>query len=231
MQLPPLLPARLIVRENRFLALVDLDGKPVRAHVADPGRLEELLVPGRTVWVARAGNVARKTDYGLVLVQHGDHLVSVDARLPNALFREAVLAGRTAFRSVIDIRQELRRGDSRLDFRLIEEGEGVHWVEIKSVTLVEEGVALFPDAPTVRGRRHLRELMAAVRAGERASVVFIIQRGDATCFRPYRRMDPDLADALAEAHVAGVQVHAHLCRISLASIEVAGEVPVELDTS
>jgi len=228
MQLPPLIPATFIDRPNRYLATVMLEGQPCQAHVPDPGRLRELLIPGCTVWLAEAGHPGRKTHYDLVLVQHGEQLVSLDTRLPNAIFAEAIGRGQGMPRPVVSVRREVRRGDSRLDLQCVDT-EGVHWVEIKSVTLVQDGLALFPDAPTVRGRRHVLELMDAVRAGEQASVVFVIQRSDATRFAPHRVMDPDLADALIAAHEAGVQVRAYTCRVTLQSIELLDQVPVLLD--
>lgn len=228
MQLPLLIPAIFIDRPNRYLATVLLDGQPCQAHVADPGRLRELLIPGRTVWLAEAGHPGRKTNYDLVLVQQGKQLVSLNTRLPNAVFLEAIGRGKGMPRPVLSVRREVRRGDSRLDLQCMD-AKGVHWVEIKSVTLVQDGLALFPDAPTVRGRRHLLELMDAVREGEQASVVFVIQRSDATRFAPHRVMDPDLAETLTAAHEAGVQVRAYTCQVTLQSIELLNQVPVLLD--
>lgn len=228
MQLPPLVPAIFVDRPNRYLATVMLDGQPCQAHVADPGRLRELLIPGRTVWLAEAGHPGRKTHYDVVLVQQGEQLVSLDSRLPNAVFVEAIGKGQGMPRPVLSVRREVRRGDSRLDLQCVDTA-GVHWVEIKSVTLVQDGLALFPDAPTVRGRRHLLELTDAVCAGEQASVVFVIQRADATRFAPHRAMDPALADALVAAYAAGVQVRAYTCRVTLHAIELLDQVPVLLD--
>lgn len=228
MQLPPLVPAIFVERPNRYLATVMLEGQPCQGHVADPGRLRELLMPGRTVWLAEAGHPGRKTHYDVVLVQHGEHLVSLDTRLPNAVFMEAIGRGQGMPLPVLSVRREVRRGDSRLDLQCVD-ANGVHWVEIKSVTLVQDGLALFPDAPTARGRRHLLELTDAVRAGEQASVVFVIQRSDATRFAPHRVMDPDLAETLTAAHAAGVQVRAYTCRVNLQSIELLDQVPVLLD--
>jgi len=150
----------------------------------------------------------------------------VDARLPNPLFAEAVAEGRlAAFAGVRVIEREVRRGGSRIDFRL-EGAWGARWVEVKSVTLVEDGVALFPDAPTGRGRRHLEELSALVREGQRAAVVFVVQRSDAEAFAPNSRADPAFAHMLAEAQALGVEVYAYRCRVTRRALTLLDEVPV-----
>ncbi len=209
----PLLPATFIRRDNRFRATVRLDGREVWAHVPNSGRLHDLFIHGRPVWLHPAANPARKTPYDLKLVQTPAALVSVDARLPNPLFAEAVATGSLPEFACDEIRSEVRYGDSRLDFRLDGSG-GVCWVEVKSVTLVEAGVARFPDAPTARGSRHLRELMSIAARGQRAAVVFIVQRQDAQCFAPAATVDPHFAQTLARAAAAGVEVRAYACRVT-----------------
>jgi sugar fermentation stimulation protein A len=173
----------------------------------------------------------RRTAYDLLLVANAGVLVSVDARLPNRLFAEAVAAGRLApFAETASLESEVRHGGSRLDFRL-QSAAGPCWVETKSVTLVEEGLALFPDAPTARGRRHLRELTAIARRGEHTAVVFVIQRPDATAFAPHIAADPAFGQALAEATAAGVKAHAFRCAVTLEEIRITDEVAVRLPGS
>lgn len=225
----PLLPARFIRRENRFRALVELDGQTLPAHVANSGRLGELFTPGAAVWVAPApAQAGRKTACHLALVAYAGVLVSVDARLPNRLAAEALAAGRLAeLAGYSHVQPEVRVGASRLDFLLSGGPNGQRcWLEIKSVTLVEEGCARFPDAPTTRGVKHLEELVTLRRAGERVAVGFVIQRSDALRFAPHASADPAFADALRRACTAGVEVYAWRCAVSLDAIAITGPVTV-----
>ena len=208
MQLPALIPGSLIRRDNRFGATVLADGALRAVHVASPGRMAELLTTGRAVWLAPFGPrppsaPPRKTDYRLTLVEHNGGLVSVDTQLPNRLFEEAVRTG-VLLPEYATLAREVRWGRSRLDFRL-EGPPGVLWVEVKSVTLLEGAMALFPDAPTVRGARHLDELAALARSGQGAMVAFLVQRNDARCFAPNGAQDPAFAAALSRAMAAGVR--------------------------
>jgi len=227
MKLPKLIPGQFLKRDNRFRATVILNGRKTLAHVPNSGRLEELFTPGRPVWLAPAGNLNRKTAFDLKMVEYNSVLVSVDARLPNPLVQEALASGQLNGFSYPEIKREARYGESRLDFRL-SWPEGVCWVETKSVTLVENGVALFPDAPTSRGRRHLLELIKAYQSGQQSAVLFIIQRPDAEHFTPHIEADPEFAFTLAQAAVAGVQVRAFTCQVSLETIEIAREIPVQI---
>lgn len=212
------------MRHNRFLATVSIAGQEVKVHVPSPGRMYELLTPGRRVWVARVDKPTRKTFYDLVLVRHNGHLVSVDSRLPNALFREA-LEGDLPLGAGYDvIEQEVTRDHSRLDFCL-RGSSGTLWVEVKSVNLVEEGLALFPDAPTARGRRHLETLAAIAASGDNAAAVFVVQRSDATAFAPHEEMDPAFADTLYRVARSGVTVRAYTCHVDLKEIRIAGRIP------
>jgi sugar fermentation stimulation protein A len=200
------------------------------AHLPNSGRLTELLTPGRACWLAEFADAPqRKTRYDLKLVEYAGVLVSVDARLPNPLFAEAVTAGwLEPFRGYDHATREVQRGRSRLDFRL-SGPEGVCWAEIKSVTLVEDGIARFPDAPTLRGARHLRELTAAVHQGEQAAAVFVVQRPDARRFAPHDQADAAFGAALREAAGAGVGVHAWTCVVSTQAITITTQIPVELN--
>ncbi len=227
MRLPLLVRGQFVHRDNRFRATVLLEGQEVWAHVPNSGRLSELFTPGRAIWLAPAANAQRKTGHDLTLVETASVLVSVDARLPNPLFAEALARGSLPDWSCPTIEREVARGESRLDFRL-SGPSGVTWVETKSVTLVEDGVALFPDAPTRRGRRHLETLTEAARAGDAAAVVFVVQRPDAQGFAPHREADPAFADALVQAAEAGVAVRAYACRVTRSEISLAEEMPVQI---
>jgi sugar fermentation stimulation protein A len=236
----PLTPGRFVRRLNRFAALVEVAGRRVPAHVANSGRLRELLVPGYRVYLRPVRRAGRRCPYDLALVRAGATLVSADARLPNALLAEGLAEGRIAgLRGFARRRREVRHGASRLDF-VLERPGGRCLVEAKSVTLVEGGVALFPDAPTARGRRHVEALARAVRRGPppggrarpnrtEAAVVFVVQRGDARRFRPHTGADPALARALARAARAGVRILAYRCRVTQRAIALADPIPVDLE--
>ena len=239
MQLGPLVPGRFVRRLNRFAALVEVGARRALAHVANSGRLGELFVPGRVVYLRARDGAGRRCPYDLALVRYGRALVSVDARLPNGLVAEALRAGRIApLRGYRRIRAEVRQGNHRLDFVLERRGARC-LVEAKSCTLVEGGVALFPDAPTLRGRRHVELLTRAVRRGARAAgqagrqrthaaVIFVVQRADPVTFRPHADAEPDLARALAKAARAGVRILAYRCRVTRRAISIADPIRVEM---
>lgn len=230
----PLLPATFLRRDNRFRATVRLDGAgETVAHVPNSGRLTELLVPDARCYVG-ANPRPGKTSHVLRLVAHAGVLVSVDARLTNPLFADAWRRGAlgSPFSSSTDMRSEVALGDSRLDF-LLTGPAGRLWVEVKSVTLVgnpaagnADRVARFPDAPTVRGTKHLHALMQAGAARERAAVVFVVQRSDAESFATHHSADPVFAAALREAVSRGVHVHAYRCAVTLEGVALQQRIPV-----
>ncbi len=226
-------PATFVKRDNRFRVQVRVAGHTRAAHLPNSGRLEELLVPGRQVWVIPvdlARRPKRRTAYDMALVKYAGHLVSVDARLPGHLVAEALEKGQLAgFERYPDVRREVNLGQSRIDFRLQGAAEPAPcWIEVKSVTLVEDGTARFPDAPTARGRRHVQELIKAVKQGHQAAVVFVIQRGDAQRFTPHDQADPAFGQVLRQAAQRGVSVHAWRCQVSLEAIQLSEQVPVNL---
>lgn len=220
-----LVPGTFIRRDNRFQAAVLVGGAEAKAHVPNSGRLGDLFIPGQTIWLTPQSTDQRKTAYDLVLVEHASVLVSVDARLPNRLFLEALTSGIISGLSFSQVRAEIRLGDSRFDFCLIDE-VGNYWVETKSVTLVENGCALFPDAPTSRGRRHLRALIQALEHGDKGAVIFVVQRPDARSFSPNQMVDAGFARSLQEAVASGVDVRAFCCQVSLEEIYIRDEIPV-----
>jgi sugar fermentation stimulation protein A len=221
-----LIPATFIKRDNRFRVTVRVEGRLVWAHLPNSGRVRELLVPGRRVLLAAAQAPGRLTAYDLLMVELDGTLVSIDARLPSRLLYEALQAGRVEeFAGYAQVRREVTYGQSRLDLVLEGGPDGRRcFIEVKSVTLVEDGVALFPDAPTQRGRRHLGELARAKAEGHRAAVVFVVQRDDAVCFSPYDEADPAFGQALREVAQVGVEVYAYKCRVR--EEEMALDVPL-----
>jgi sugar fermentation stimulation protein A len=229
----PLREARFIARPNRFLLHCVLepcepDTLPVPVHLADPGRLKELLLPGQRVWLRPAASPTRKTAWSAVLVEtpDGAGLVSVDTTMPNRLVHRALEADALdEFAGWSLERAEWTHGRSRIDFLLARDARKLA-LEVKSVTLVEDGVALFPDAITARGARHVRELADLARQDRwEAAILFVLQRDDAHRVEAARSIDPAFADALAQAKDAGVQVLARRCRVTLDGLELAGPVP------
>jgi sugar fermentation stimulation protein A len=217
---------RFVRRLNRFAALVEVGGRTEKVHVRNSGRLHELFTPGRRVFLEAARTSERKTRFTLGLVRLSSGYVSADAHLPNALVEAGLTRqGIPGFRGHRILRREPALGDGRADFLLVR-GRRQCLLEVKSVTLVEDGVALFPDAPTLRGRRHLQRLIEARRRGLDAAVLFVIQRNDATALAPNRNADPAFSLALRRAVRAGVRVSAMRCRVDRGGISLDKLVPV-----
>ncbi len=217
---------RFLKRVNRFLALVEVGGRETGVHVANSGRLRELFIPGATVWLKPAPGAHRKTSWDLALVETDGVLVSADTRVPNAVVAEAasqgLLAGIPASPSIT---RESAFGESRFDL-MIEDGQHRRYIEVKSVTLVEKGVGLFPDSPTVRGAKHLETLAKAVGDGHRASVVFVVQRPDAQAVATNDPADPVLAEAFRKAVASGVEPLAYSCHVSKEDIHLDRQLPI-----
>ena len=216
-----------LYRVNRFVAVCRLDGAEVTVHVKNTGRLRELLQPGASVWLEKSGNPARKTAYDLVAVENRGYLVNIDSQAPNPVAAEWILSGGWGD-GVTDLRREVTWGDSRFDLAFLHEGANT-LVEIKGVTLFDEaGTALFPDAPTQRGVKHLQGLARAAREGMECGVCFVIQREDVKCLRPNDATHPAFGQALREAQEAGVRIVAAVCRVAPEGAEIVGTVPVWL---
>ena len=217
----------LKARPNRFVALVEVDGRVEECFMANPGRMRELLVPGASVYLKRCESHLRRTRWNLALVDHGGIFVSFDSRVPNVVVEESIEAGLVPeFHGYRVDRREPGFGDSRLDLQLTK-GSAHAWVEVKSCTLVFDGVALFPDAPTERGTRHLRVLGEALRLG-RSALVFLIQRGDALSLSPNEATDPAFAEAIRSALLKGVEVYAYNSKVTLEGITINRRVPVDI---
>jgi len=201
-----LTPATFKARSNRFLGEVEIEGRRALCFIPNPGRMEELLRIDARVHLLERIKGVRKTRYDLVLVDTDGTLVSIDSRTPNTVVAEAIEAGRLPeFRGLRIEKREPTFGDSRLDLRLADCSSSL-MLEVKSCTLVKDGVGFFPDAPTKRGRRHIHALVRALETG-RAALLFLIQRGDADALRPNEETDPEFADAIREAAVDGVSIN------------------------
>ncbi len=221
---------RFLSRTSRFSVLAELADGPgyFECHLPNPGRLKELLVPGAELLLRPAKNPdRRKTKFDVFAVKAEGGTVVVDSRIPNQIMREALSSGEVPeFSGYELVRSEPARGKSRLDFLL--RGNRMCLVEVKSCTLVRNGVALFPDAPTERGRRHLLELEKAHEEGYRACILFVIQRGDAKLFMPNDETDPDFGVALRKVVARGVEAIALATKYRKGHVELIGRVPVDL---
>jgi len=233
----PLAAATFLARPNRFLVAARLeDGATVAAHLADRGRLLTKLVPGARLVLGHKPGEGRKTQYQVAGVYVGDQLVSLDTHLPNRLVEAALRAGALPqFAGYPHVEREVQVGASRFDFGLAPAaptGTKRHGgacpciVEVKSVADVVDTIAVFPDAPTTRGRRHLLELAHLAEAGVRSAVVFVVQRGDGTAVAVNRAIDPDFAVALSEVARRGVELYAYRCPLTLAGIRLGEGLPV-----
>lgn len=215
-----------IDRPNRFIANVLVDGVPTVCHVKNTGRCRELLVPAAKVLLEKSANPQRKTKFDLVKVYKGERLVNMDSNAPNAVFGEFLKAGGLGF--VPDhVKAEYTHGDSRFDYYF--EHDGVKaFAEVKGVTLEDNNIARFPDAPTERGIKHLRGLMECVKQGYEAYAVFIIQMRHIDEFRPAWDKHREFGLSLQEAAKAGVKVMAFDCDVTRDGLWIAEPVPVNL---
>lgn len=206
--------AKFISRPNRFIAQVEYEGKEVTVHVKNTGRCKELLVPGRTVYLQKASNPERKTPYDLIAVDTPIGIVNIDSQAPNVVVNEWLL--KQDYDKVIP---EYKYGDSRIDFYM-EKGDDKYLLEVKGCTLIKDGIGYFPDAPTERGVKHLKELTLAIEKGYKAMVAFVIQVNGVTEVRPNEKTHPEFKEALDEAKKAGVKVLALNCQVTEDSLEV-----------
>ena len=226
MRYQKVVPGRFLSRPNRFIAYVETEGGVQTVHVKNTGRCRELLVPGYTVYLEQAQNPARKTAYDLIAVEKGPLLINMDAQAPNKVFAEWAEQGGFV-PNALAVRSEYRYGDSRLDFCVDTLG-GPHLVEVKGVTLEEDGAARFPDAPTERGVKHIRELQRAAEAGLEATLFFVIQMADIRSVAPNDETHPAFGVALREAAARGVHVRAYDCAVTPDSLTIRRPVPVLL---
>lgn len=226
MQYHHVISGRFLQRPNRFIAHVETQDGVQIVHVKNTGRCKELLVPGATVYLEKSSNSNRKTAYDLIAVEKGKLLINMDSQAPNQVFDEWVRLG--AFcGEVRAVYREFTYGASRLDFAL-ETARGLHLVEVKGVTLEEQGEARFPDAPTERGIKHIHELQRAVESGLDATLFFVVQMKDVRSFAPNNVTHPAFGAALREAAAAGVEVCAYDCEVEPGSLQIRRRIPVIL---
>lgn len=236
MKYTQIVPGRFEKRLNRFAALVELDGRMENCHVKNTGRCQELLVPGAEVWLEKSNNPNRKTAWDLITVRKGETLINMDSQAPNRAVGEWLEQGQNMrqkrenipFSDITYIKPECRYGSSRIDFYL-EAGQDEKrkiFIEVKGVTLEEEGIARFPDAPTERGIKHMLELERAVREGYESYILFVIQMKGIRYFEPNDRTHPAFGETLRQVRKSGVGVLAWDCQVT--EDEIRLDEPVEI---
>ncbi len=220
-----MIPGTFLSRPNRFIAHVEINGQTEVVHVKNTGRCRELLPVGAEVWCQKSDNPARKTKFDLITVRKGARLINMDSQAPNLAAKEWLASG--GLGNVEDLRSETVHGDSRFDFSFTLDGKKC-FLEVKGVTLENDGICAFPDAPTERGAKHLRGLVEAAKAGFGAYVLFVIQMADVEYLHPNDVTDPNFGTALREAAANGVQVLAMDCEVSVDDMRIRKAVPVML---
>ena len=218
--------AVFLERPNRFIAYTELNGRKEIVHVKNTGRCAELLVPGASVYIQRSANPDRKTKWDLISVEKGERMINMDSQIPNRLVEEWIRGGHL-FRDVMLVRPETTYGNSRFDLYVEAEGKRI-FIEVKGVTLEENGVCRFPDAPSERAVKHLEELILAKQEGYETYVFFVIQMKDVRYFTPNTDTHPAFAEALRRAAAAGVHILAYDCTVSPDSIEIDSPVDIVL---
>lgn len=219
-------PARFIDRPNRFIANIEIDGVREICHVKNTGRCRELLTEGASVYVQEFDSQIRKTKYDLISVFKGERLINMDSQVPNKVFHELLLSGRL-FSNITLIKPECKYKNSRFDF-YVEADDKKIFIEVKGVTLEEDGVVMFPDAPTERGLKHLNELGYSVDEGYEAYVCFIIQMKDVSYFTPNYKTHREFGETLKSIGEKGVKIIAFDCEVQRESIEAKDKVDIIL---
>ena len=225
MHYPNMVPGTFLSRPNRFIAQIEIDGQIETVHVKNTGRCRELLPVGAEVWCQKSGNPNRKTKYDLITVRKGDRLINMDSQAPNIAAGEWLKCG--GLGNVENLKAESFHGDSRFDFSFTLDGKPC-FLEVKGVTLENDGICAFPDAPTERGTKHLKGLTQAARDGYGAFVLFVIQMADVKYLHPNDATDPDFGAALREAAAAGVNILAMDCAVDVDSMALRLPVLVRL---
>lgn len=231
MQYASVIRGQFCSRPNRFLAVVRIGGQEEIVHVKNTGRCRELLIPECTVYLSRSDNPNRKTKYDLIAVEKQREgkpslLINLDSQIPNAAAAEWLETG-SLFSANAVFRREVTHGSSRFDFSIID-GNIQSFLEVKGVTLEQDGIALFPDAPTLRGVKHLQELTACQQAEIPAYLLLVIQMKEIRAFRPNDAMHPQFGEALRRAAAAGVTLLARDCIVTPDSITIDAPVPIQL---
>ncbi len=205
-------------RPNRFIANVIINGKEETVHVKNTGRCKELLIEGVTVILEESDNTNRKTKYSLISVYKGEKLINMDSQSPNSVFAEALIDGKIKEIGSVDfLKREVKYNNSRFDI-YYEKNNKKGFIEVKGVTLEENGVVMFPDAPTERGTKHILELIEAKKEGYDVGIAFVVQMKDVKYFTPNKERDKKFYDALYKAYKEGVNIYVYDCIVTENSI-------------
>lgn len=224
----PLVEAVFVERRNRFVGVVTIEGELHNVHITNTGRMRELLVPGARALLRKAADPLRKTQYTLYMIDKDGIWVALDSLAANVLVLQALQDRQMAmFQDYEYVKREVTYGNSRFDAGLFRQ-EPVCYIEVKCCTLVVDGVARFPDAPTERGRKHVEELKSAVAAGYEGAIIFVAQRSDAEIFAPNDATDPAFAQAVRSAWQAGVKILAYNCHITPDRMTLQHAIPIDL---
>lgn len=218
---------RFIFRPNRFIAEVEIEGEVCVCHVKNTGRCRELLIPGAKVYLEESKNPERSTKFDLVAVEKGERLINMDSQAPNKVVYEWIREGKF-LDGIKAFKPECKFGSSRFDLYLETDSERI-FGEVKGVTLEENGVVMFPDAPTERGVKHINELISATEQGYKAYIFFVIQMEECKYFTPNVRTHPEFADALRRAKEQGVSILALTCKVTPNSLEIKDFAEVRLN--
>ncbi|WP_461198307.1 DNA/RNA nuclease SfsA [Enterococcus sp. N249-2] len=233
MNYPNIVKASFIVRDNRFVARCRLlNGEEVIVHVKNTGRGKEVLIEGVPVVLQYWDNPKRKTKYDLIAVKKGTQWINIDSQIPNRLAYEGMLDGQIQLPGlkgeIVLLRREVVYGQSKFDFYLETDQGETGFVEVKGMTLENHRVGAFPDAPTLRGLKHVNELIHAKKAGYYAAVLFLIQFEGVDVATIHRKMQPALAEAIAQAQLANVSVFAYNCQVDEGKISLLSPIPFDL---
>ncbi|MBU3803540.1 MAG: DNA/RNA nuclease SfsA [Candidatus Cellulosilyticum pullistercoris] len=231
MKYKKIIKAIFIERPNRFIAYCQIAGEVHKVHVKNTGRCKELLVPGVIVYLEESDNPNRKTKYSLIAVEKGNLLINMDSQVPNQVVEEALRTGKIKLPGITEpftwIKREKTYGQSRFDFYIETLKEKI-FIEVKGVTLEEEGIVRFPDAPTQRGVKHIEELVSATKEGYKCYVLFVVQMAKARYFTPHEAKHPEFAKALVSAAQNGVGILAYTCEVAPDTLVIDQPLEVKL---
>lgn len=219
-----ILKGKFISRPNRFIANIEINNKVETCHVKNTGRCKELLIPEAEVFVQKNDNPKRKTKFSLIGVKKNNRMINMDSQVTNKVVHEWISKG-YLFKDIIKIKPESKYNNSRFDFYIETKNEKA-FIEVKGVTLESEGIVKFPDAPTERGVKHVRELCDSIKEGYEAYVIFVIQMKDVFHFEPNVETHKEFAEALRQAERCGVHILALDCEVTEDSIDIRDYVKV-----
>ncbi|WP_392485913.1 DNA/RNA nuclease SfsA [Haloimpatiens sp. FM7315] len=221
--------ANFIKRPNRFEAYVSINGIDELVHVPNTGRCKEILIAGSRVLLRQEDNPKRKSKYDLIAAYKNHRLINIDSQIPNKVVEEALKKKNIdKLIKYTNIQREKTFGNSRFDFKLMDNNNNVYYLEVKGVTFEENNIAKFPDAPTERGRKHIIELIEAKKQGYGAGILFLIQMNGAIKFRPYDEIDEEFGRVLRLAFKKGVNIFAYECEVKEESISLTRPLEIEL---